>query len=315
MATLFVDVFGKIDTAIQQIIGGGIANLMSTVTPILVSSFTVYLLFLLVSYWNANLEDTAIDLFKRGMAWFVILSLALNMATYNEYVTPTVMGLGDMLSKALNGQANADVLDNMANAMVDIVTKNQDEANTYPMPIGLGDYLKAILNNAIIIISFSVFLVISASYILLAKVFLGILALIGPLFISLALFPATRQYFTAWVNQVVNYGLLLFLMNVTASLMIKIFGEVLNLSNIEYPISNTFLIGVVLLSFMFFVILLKLPELASGLAGGISIGGFSQAGRAMKSLTSPKQPKKEPTPQSPKSDNTNTIRPERMGIN
>lgn len=307
---MFTDVFGKVDTAILETLGGGIANLMSIVSPILLSGFTVYLLFLFVSYWTANLEDTAIDLFKKGMAWFVILSLALNIATYNEYITPTVMGLGDMLSKGLNGQANASVLDTMSNSMVDIVTKNQDEANKLPIT-SVGRFIMIIIYNAIIIISFSVFLVVSASYILLAKVFLGILALIGPLFISLALFPATRQYFTAWVNQVVNYGLLLFLMNITASFMIKIFGEVINFSSIEYPVSNTFLIGVVLLSFMFFVILLKLPELASGLAGGITADGFAQAGRTIRSVTSSKQPKKDPKDKD--KDNDNTMKPEKDG--
>lgn len=304
MATTFSDVFSKIDIAVADFIGGGISNLMNTVEPLLLSGFTVYLLFIFLSYWNSSFEESIIDFFKRSMAWFAILGLSLNISNYNQYIMPLVMGLGDGLSVALNGQTNATVLDNMAKSMIDIVIGNQDEANTYPMPFGLGDYIKAIINNAIIIISFSAFLVISASYILLAKIFMSILALLGPLFISLALFPATRQFFTAWVNQVVNYGLLLLLMNITAGLMIKIFGEVLNLSSVEYPVSVSFLVGVLLLSFMFFVVLLKLPDLASGLAGGISADGFAQAGRAVKSLTSPKQQKKkeDSEPKSPKNN-------------
>lgn len=296
--TVFTDVFGKIDTAIQEVIAGGIADLMNTVEPLLLSGFTVYLLFIFLSYWNGSFNDAISDFYRKLIAWFLIIGFSLNMSSYNEYVMPIVMGLGDWLSTALNGQTNTDVLDSMANSMIDIVVKNQDEANALPMT-SVGRYIMIVIANAIIIISFSVFLVISSAYILLAKIFLGILALIGPLFISLFLFPATRQYATAWVNQVVNYGLLTFLMNVTASLMIKIYGEVIDFSSVEYPTSNSFLIGVVLLSFMFFSVLLKIPDLAGSLAGGISADGFAQAGRAVKNLTSPKK-------QSQKKNNENS---------
>lgn len=280
MATVFTEVFDKIDVAIQEVIAGNVSNLMNTLEPLLLSGFTVYLLFLFLSYWNGRFEDSIVDFFKKVIAWILILGFSVNVSGYNQTIMPIVMGLGDGLSHALNGQTNATVLDNMATSMVDIVIKNNDEANKLPIT-SVGRYLMIVIYNAIVIISFSVFLVISASYILLAKIFTGILALVGPVFISLGLFPATRQYFTAWINQVVNYSLMLLLMNIVASFMIKIYGEVIDFSNIDYPTTNTFLISVVLLSFMFFVVLLKIPELANGLAGGVSVGGFTQAGRAI----------------------------------
>lgn len=280
MATVFTEVFDKIDVAIQEVIAGNVSNLMNTLEPLLLSGFTVYLLFLFLSYWNGSFEDSIVDFFKKVIAWILILGFSVNVSGYNQTIMPIVMGLGDGLSHALNGQTNATVLDNMATSMVDIVIKNNDEANKLPIT-SVGRYLMIVIYNAIVIISFSVFLVVSASYILLAKIFTGILALVGPVFISLGLFPATRQYFTAWINQVVNYSLMLLLMNIVASFMIKIYGEVIDFSNIDYPTTNTFLISVVLLSFMFFVVLLKIPELANGLAGGVSVGGFTQAGRAI----------------------------------
>lgn len=288
--TVFTDVFNKIDIAVMDIVAGNIGSLMNTLEPLLLSGFTVYLLFVFLSYWNGNLNDTLVDMFKRIMAWFVILGFSLNMSNYNEYIAPIVMGLGESLSVALSGDTSSSILDNMANNMVDIVVKNQDEANQLPIT-SVGRYIMIVLYNAIVIISFSVFLVIASSYILLAKVLTAILALIGPLFICLALFPATRQFFNLWVNQVINYSLLLLVMNILANFMVVIYGEIINFSDIEYPTSNTFLIEVVLLSFMFFVILLKTPDFVTGLSGGTSANGFSQAGRAIKNLTSPKQEK------------------------
>lgn len=288
MATIFSDVFGKVDIAIQEVIVGNASKLMSVLEPLLLSSFTVYLLFVFLSYWNSSIEENIVDFLKKIFVWMLIIGFSTNMSIYNEYVIPVVMNLGDGLSSALNGQNNATVLDDMANAMINIVVNNQDEANQLPIT-SVGRYLMIIIYNAIVIISFSVFLVVSSAYILLAKIYSGILALVGPLFIAMALFPTTRQYFSAWINQVINYALLLLLMNITASFMIKIYGEIINFSNIEYPTSNNFLVSVVLLSFMFFVVLLKIPELASGLAGGLSANGFAQAGRVIKSLTSANQ--------------------------
>ncbi|QPT43568.1 type IV secretion system protein (plasmid) [Moraxella nonliquefaciens] len=239
MATMFSDVFDKIDVAIQEVIAGNVSNLMNVLEPLLLSGFTVYLLFLFLSYWNGRFEDSIVDFFKKVIAWILILGFSVNVSGYNQTIMPIVMGLGDGLSHALNGQTNATVLDNMATSMVDIVTKNNDEAKKLPIT-SVGRYLMIVIYNAIVIISFSVFLVISASYILLAKIFTGILALVGPVFISLGLFPATRQYFTAWINQVVNYSLMLLLMNIVASFMIKIYGEVIDFSNIDYPTTNTF---------------------------------------------------------------------------
>lgn len=303
MATIFSDVFGKVDVAIQEVIAGNASKLMNMLEPLLLSGFTVYLLFVFLSYWNSSIEENIVDFLKKIFAWVLIIGFSTNLSTYNEYVVPMVMGLGDGLSLALNGQENATVLDDMANSMINIVVNNQDEANQLPIT-SVGRYLMIIIYNAIVIISFSVFLVISSAYILLAKIYSGILTLIGPVFISLALFPATRHFFTSWKNQVINYALLLLLMNITASFMIKIYGEIINFSNIEYPTSNTFLVSVVLLSFMFFVVLLKIPELASGLAGGSSADGFAQAGRAIKNLTSPKSKGGDKTRQSPPPNNS-----------
>ncbi|UZA49985.1 type IV secretion system protein (plasmid) [Moraxella bovis] len=276
---IFGNIFQKIDNVVQSEIITSVSNVSDVLSPIMISAFTIYLLFVFLSYWQGSgLEGTLVDLLKRVMAWAVVIGFGANLSAYNNTVVPIVMNLGDGLVDLFNGTDGniGSSLDNLGTQLVDIVVKNNDKANELPMPFGLGDKIAVIFKNAIIIISFGIFLIIAGAYIILAKVMTAILAVLGPIFICLALFPATRQYFMSWVNQVVNYSLYLVVVNVTASIFIGYLNSDFGLAGIEAE-TETGLVEVFLTSLIFFVVLLKLPELASGLAGGIANTGFGGA--------------------------------------
>lgn len=276
---IFGRIFQKIDAVVQNDILSSVSNVANVLSPIMISAFTIYLLFVFLSYWQGSSpETTLVDMIKRVMAWAVVVGFGVNLTTYNNTVVPIVMGMGDGLVDLFNGTDGSlgSSLDNLGTQLVDIVVKNNDKANQLPMPFGLGDKIAVIFKNAIIIISFGIFLIIAGAYIILAKVMTAILAVLGPIFISLALFPATRQYFMSWVNQVVNYSLYLVIVNVTASIFIGYLNGDFGLAGIEAE-TETGLVEVFLTSLIFFVVLLKLPELASGLAGGIANTGFGGA--------------------------------------
>lgn len=297
---VFGNIFEKINNVVQSEIITSVSNVSDFLSPIMISAFTIYLLFVFLSYWQGSgLEGTLVDLLKRVMAWAVVIGFGANLSAYNNTVVPIVMGLGDGLVELFNGTDGSigSSLDNLGAQLVDIVIKNHESADKMPMPFGLGAKLEVIIQNAVIIISFGVFLVIAGSYIILAKVMTAILAVLGPLFISLALFPATRQYFMSWVNQVVNYSLYLVVVNVTASIFIGYLDA--SFASVE-PSTDTGFVSLVLTSLIFFVVLLKLPELTSGLAGGIANNGFSgaiQSISSIKRLASGKQ--KPPAQQKP----------------
>jgi type IV secretion system protein VirB6 len=166
--------------------------------------------------------------------------------------------------------------------------------------------------NIIIIIIFGIFLIIAAAYIVLAKVFLSILVVLGPLFISLALFPATRQFFSAWVNQVVNYNLYFLLINIVGAIFISYMNATFDQTTL---LSDAGVIHLIFVCLFFAVILLKLPEMASGLAGGIAANGFG----ALSSTISSSQRmfsgggKSGGGKSSSQSKSSNTMKPEKTG--
>lgn len=273
---VFTNIFTLVDDSIVKVVIEKSGVFITVLQPVFLSCFTVYLFYLLISYWTGNLEDIAIDLFKRAMGWLIILSFTLNISNYNEFVVPMVMNFGDFLSQKFSGGSSTinGSLDGLVSIILDGMKATFDKAD------GVLGTVQAVLVILLIAIASIIFLVISAGYILLAKIFLGMLVVVGPIFIGLALFPATRQFFSAWINQVVNYTLLTLFISVLMAIFIKFMVGAFGTGAIDLTRGFNIAIG----AGIFYVVLLKLPELASGLAGGISANGFMQAGRTAKSF-------------------------------
>lgn len=274
---VFTNIFTLIDDSIINVVIGKAGTLISVLEPLLLSSFSVYLLFLFLSYWNGRFEDSIVDFFKKCIAWSLILTFALNIGYYNDYIVPTVMNFGDYLSQKFSG-SNTTIdgsLDDMATIVLNGIQETLKEAN------GISATVLAIIIILLIAIFSIIFLIISAGYILLAKVFAGILVVVGPPFIAMALFPVTRQYFSAWVNQVVNYALLTFFLNVLMAIFIEFMVGAFGTGYIDLTRGLNIAIG----AGIFFVVLLRLPELSSSLAGGLSANGFTQATRAIMNVS------------------------------
>lgn len=276
--TTFTEIFQRIDTTVVNTIASGTVNLINVVSPVMLAGFTCYMLFVFFSYWQgSSVEGTMVDLIKRNVAWAVIIGLSMNIGNYNHYVLPAVLHLGDNLSQAFSGQpaSNASVLDALATQLVDVMDKTSAFAEKSKGISGIAIKLETYIKNFILLFFFCIFLVIAAAYIMLAKVFLAILAVVGPIFIVMALFPVTRNLASAWGMQVLNYSLLLLFLNITAGVFVGYLAlSMVDLSTLDV-VSNISMIHNVLATLMFAIILLKLPELASGLAGGIAANGFA----------------------------------------
>lgn len=269
---VFTNIFKHIDEAVIDNIAGGTQTLLTTISPLIIASFTIYFAFVVLSYFDNPPEQIIVDLYKRIFALAVVVGLSLNVENYNEYVLPVVLNLGDWLSQAFSGgDASASALDALVTQLIDTVEENEEKLVTLPMPLGLGQYIGAVITNALIIISFGAFLVAASAYILLAKIFMAILGVVGPVFIALFLFPTTRQFANGWLNQFINYSLFSLLVNITAGVMLSYLKTTTALAT---PISNAGLVHTILITILFLIVLLKLPELASGLVGGIANTGF-----------------------------------------
>ncbi|MBW4016815.1 type IV secretion system protein [Moraxella osloensis] len=149
----------------------------------------------------------------------------------------------------------------------------------------------AFMKNMIIWIAAWAFLIIAAAFLLIATVLLVILAALGPVFFMFAIFPATRQYFNNWVGQVLSNSFLFLLTSVTATIFINYINQQLAAITggdwIETGLLATENISMIFCMFFIFgVILLQLPNLASSLFGGLAANGVGTMINSIKNATS-----------------------------
>ena len=320
--TFFTDLFNSLDTATATL-GSGMSNVLNIVLPAFEAVFIVYMMFVVWSYWQnaSSIESTAIDLFKRIVGLGLLIGLGINYSTYSSVVFPFVTDFGDGLAQTWGGSATStgSQLDGIIEKISQITDTNSADAQTAlnnapvaqgePQPtqgivdtvIGaasgmadaviastvgaLGNEVMAFLQNIIIWISSAIFLVVSAAYLLVAQVMLILLAAIGPIFFGFALFPATRQFFTNWIGQVLNYGFLFLFMTISAEIFITYIDSQLDASKTammvgEYAVTANSMLSLMCMFVIFAVMLIQLPSLTSGLFGGLSAGGFGSLASA-----------------------------------
>lgn len=277
---MFEDVFNDIDTVVVQVLNNSTANVISLISPLILAGFGIYMILIAVTYMrdSAPLGSSFSDLFKRIFAWGVIISFGLNISFYIGTVVPIVNGIPSDLGNAILGGTTSTT-----NGLDAVVTQYTNAiSDMWNKASGISDSIVVGFNAFFLIVFGMTFTAIAFAYLALAKVFIAILLVIGPVFFACALFPTTRQYFSTWVSQIVNYGLIGVLFNITAAVQIKLLDLMLARTPLLTAGLKDFL-ALDLVGLAFLVIALKLPDLAQSLSGGMSLGG--SIGGAVRSAT------------------------------
>jgi type IV secretion system protein VirB6 len=147
---------------------------------------------------------------------------------------------------------------------------------------GATAYLMVAFKIILILIGYVPLLIAAAIAIVIADSGAILVAAVGPIFFGFALFPATRQYFSAWLNTVLSLMLVPILVAIVALASINIANEIL--VDTTFP---TLFIGVIC-NLILMVLIKQVSALASSLsAGGINMampkGGIGSAASAIRS--------------------------------
>jgi type IV secretion system protein VirB6 len=254
------------DDAIVHVISEGTANIIHLISPLLAAGFGIYMLLTMFAHLRGTTDEPLIDFFYQMIGWGAVIVFGLNIETYQLYVAPFVLGLGDDLAGALSPSFQpASALDGMLVSFSEAFGKIWNEANTIPQS------LFAVVAIALLGLAASAFMLISIFYLILAKLALGVLVAIGPIFIASALFPPTRELFKNWTGQVLNYAFLVMLFAFIARIQIELMQTIIPS---EFTIASLF--GTFIVSVFFVLVSLNLPGIAAALAGGIGIATMAR---------------------------------------
>ncbi|MCG9625407.1 type IV secretion system protein [Vibrio mediterranei] len=269
---MFDTLFNFVETLTLQNIGQLVPIFMTTISPLIGACVVLYAIYLVYQ----SLYDAENMVIMESMKFMGSLALCATMAFsttwYLHKIVPIVYYSGDDIANALLGaQTLGTMLDNLTNFVIERVEFIYDTIN---LELLEGESWKAtflsLLMMVILIMGFVPFIIISTIYLTVAKLMVGFLLILGPLFIMFGFFPATRSMFQAWTGQCLNYILLIVVYSLAFSLLMQLI-KVATPDTLSLKNSILTLILMAVCS----SISTQVPTFCSALSGGVGINGLA----------------------------------------
>jgi type IV secretion system protein VirB6 len=276
----FQDFWTWLDARLGSYVSVHAASLAAALEPV---AGTLAVIYVMVWGWlhlRGQIEEPFMEGVRRIFTLFLVLGVALHLWAYHDVLVATFYEGPTELAAAIVG-AQSPV------ALIDTIwTQGGAVADTLWAKGSLltgdgGFYIAGLL--VYLLVGFAC--LYTLFLISLAKIALAVLLALGPLFILLTLFDATRRLFDAWIHELTNYGLVSILTVMVTTLLLDLLstyaeqtaqrgGDLLTVDALNLALSA----GLVIL------VLLQVMPMSARLAGGFALATQGVVDRGVDSL-------------------------------
>lgn len=254
-------------------------NMISGIAPVFQIGFGIYILLVAFDYYKRGFDENVVDLGKRMIGWLLIIAFAFNSSQYQKLANIMWM-LPENLSGLLGTSTyTASALDTQSNNILKMMENIFAYAASLDM-LQVSDKLMLYIGGTVAVILAYLFFLITFAYYLIAKLSLAMVIVIGPMFIGLMLFPATRQWGMNWIGQILNYSVTVVFYVILGALQNDFFKNQLERAVVGEIGSVAQVVGLIPLFFLsttiFILVAWSIPSISSALTGGASVNGFSR---------------------------------------
>ncbi|APP08085.1 TrbL/VirB6 family protein [Vibrio harveyi] len=282
---MFEDLFNFVTTIVTENIGAMVVLFADVITPLIGSLVVLYAIYLAYQM----LFDAEKLMVMESLTFIGSLALcttvAFNTSWYMSSIVPMVLHSGDTISSYLTsstGGSGGALQETFKTMMVQI--ESLWDNVSFAVTASWGDSFLMVILLVLVILGYVPFLVVATAYLLVAKVMVGFLLILGPLFIMFAFFPSTRSMFQSWTGQCLNYVLL----TIVYPLAFNIFNLTINYvvgGNEEISFASCLM--TLILFGCCILISVQIPVLTSSLSGGVGVNGLvGNMGMGIRSVTS-----------------------------
>ncbi|MBW4052585.1 MAG: type IV secretion system protein [Proteobacteria bacterium] len=271
-----MDFFGTFWTwlngELASYIGDNTARVASVLEPAVVTLGTVYVMIWGYLQLTGRIEEPFAAGLKRIVMLAVIFGVGLHLWLYNTLLVDTFYNAPTEFAAAVVGASDpvhtVDAIWNAGGAVADQLFRDG--------AWHLGYELAGILIWAIM----GLLCVYTMFLLALSSVALSVLLALGPLFIALLLFDATRRFFEAWIAQLANYALITILTVMVAALMLHLVASYAQQTEaLGAAITTVDALNMLLVTVLVFLFMRQIMPVAGGLAGGVTLNGFGVVSR------------------------------------
>ncbi|MGI2049888.1 type IV secretion system protein [Shewanella oncorhynchi] len=248
----------------------GVANVTSGLSPLILSAVTLYITvraWLLI--WG-NSDGLFSELIVTSVKIVLITFLTLNASNYTQYVIETVNGWELALTSLIVPQSQTNtvmgMLDVSLNTALDQIAFAWEKIDYSPSTWGWA------FAALVIMIAYLPLTIVIAILVIGAQFMLTVLLIIGPIFISFAMFPITRRFFDSWIAKVFENVLVLVFGVMIIGFVMSLFNQFVISADLTkpniHPIATSLML-VPIVAILYYIVR-QIPNLAGALSGGFA---------------------------------------------
>jgi type IV secretion system protein VirB6 len=253
-----------LDLQLTTYIGDNTARLSVALTPALVTLGTVYVMFWGYLQLTGRIEEPFMTGLRKIILLVVVFGAALQLWLYNALIVDTFYNAPAQLAAVVAGAASpVSTLDSVWEAGGSVAGQLWGRGGLFNGDFGF--YVAGLMVWIVmgLVCCYAMFLIA------LAKIALAVLLALGPLFISLRLFDATRRLFDAWLMQLANYGFITVLTVLVGALLLQFVQSFATQTAARgAAILTVDALNMLLAAVIVLLILRQIMPIAASLAGG-----------------------------------------------
>lgn len=277
-----------IATQVESAIDGLLTNfVVSTSTafttmlmPLALTAITIYVISMGWAITRGETNDSLSTFTWKSFRIALITGIALSAGEYQATVVEGVEGIQIAFISAFTPTGTiGGLVDNMAAPFDALGQQLWSEAVT-----GFWPNWSLIFAAALVAIAQAFLFVVGLGLFLLAKVSLALVLAIGPVFILLAIFPATQRYTESWLAQALTFVMLNVLVGASIAMLTDFASQFAqHIANNQTTINVLrACMSLLLCSGALGIVMLNHSSLAAALTGGMTLSGIGrELGRAI----------------------------------
>ena len=198
-------------------------RLASTIAPIAVTGVTIYIILMGLAIMRGEVQNSINHIVKQFLRITFIVSLSLSAAGYQNYVMAGIRGIQGVFAQAMStsgGTSVGQVLDSMFDPLEKVFQMYMQRAFNSTIP----SFYELLAMLAVVITEILIYAVGIGLYIV-SLVGLSVCLAVGPAFILMSIWPATKQYTERWLSQTLSFALLNGLIIVVVTLFMNLISQ------------------------------------------------------------------------------------------
>lgn len=266
MSTVFTGFLESVDLAVDGFIVDGYSRLRDAFETPLRLCLTIFVAIYGVLLLTGRVEMAFRDAIGKLAVMLFVYVLATNADFYTSYLVRLLVdspaSIADVVVGGSGGQDSA--MDRFYSTGMDAGSKLWNRGNIYTL---------SPLFAAIAVYVITVGVAAYAAFLLaLAKIALAVLLILAPMFALFYLFAPTRKLFDGWLGQMIHYAIMPILVYGVLALILAIAHAQLQAIDANAETATLpQVLGLVLAGIVAMLLLVQIPYVAAGIAGGVAL--------------------------------------------